>query len=107
MQAPEPAPAAQPDEPPKVEEAKEGEEEKAPDAPSPAAETPTAGTTPGIVSTKTADPIELGDYACTDEVSEVHGTTDWEEIFEKMKAHAESQEKEVAVRPSKNHPDDS
>ena len=106
MQAPEPGPAAQPDEPPQVEEAKEGEEEKAPDAASPAAETPTAGT-PGIVSTKTAEPIELGDYACTDEVSEVHGSTDWEEIFEKMKAHAESQEKEVAVRPSKNHPDDS
>ena len=43
----------------------------------------------------------------SDEVSEVHGETDWEEIFGLMKDHADSNGKEVSVRPSKRDPEDS
>ena len=37
----------------------------------------------------------------------MHGETDWEDIFAKMKDHAEDSGKEVSVRPSKRDPEDS
>ena len=41
------------------------------------------------------------------DVSEVRGDTKWEELFEKMKANAEEEGKEVQVRPSRKDPDES
>ena len=104
--APAPAPVASPEEPPAAEEEPPATEPEKPTKPA-ANATPPDGSTPGIVSTKTADPIELGDYARDDEVSEVHGSTDWEAIFETMKTNAEALGKEVSVRPSRKDPDDS
>ena len=103
---PAPAPVASPEEPPAAEEEPPAAEPEKPTKPA-ANATPSDGSTPGIVSTKTAEPIELGDYGRDDEVSEVHGSTDWETIFETMKTNAETLGKEVSVRPSRKDPDDS
>ena len=53
------------------------------------------GGTPGIVSTRTADPIVFPEYDQNLDVSEIHGETNWEELLGQMKNHAESEGKEV------------
>ena len=102
------APKVDPPSAPEDPEEPKAEEPKYPDLAAPANEpTVSPGGTPGIVSTRTADPIVFPEYDQNLDVSEVRGETKWEELFEKMKANAEEEGKEVQVRPSRKDPDES
>lgn len=90
-------------EPEKPVEPEKKEEEAPAEAPAPS---PSTGT-PDIVSKSEAEQPEIGELEITNEVEEVVGSTDWEDLFGKMKDFADEAGKDVSVRPSKRDPEDS